>query len=169
MKGKSKAGTKRFVYIVKCESYIKVGVSDKPFSRISTMETGNPFDLELVALLFVNGKRQAYATEHNIHKKFANDRVKGEWFNDSILDDVLEMMVTPITDKAIMKKHCQTADDYNTFNNEVDIDYAYDMGYRSGFVRRSTKNPFKGVDTLKAREWSKGRKVGMTEFAEKTG
>lgn len=159
---KMRIGSKRFVYIIECQQYIKVGVSDKPFERLGSMATGNPFELKLLALLFISGSRQAYATENKIHKKFSKFRVRGEWFERGILEDVLDMMITPITDINIMENHCKSADDYHAYNGNVDLSYAYDMGYRSGLEGKSVSNPFKGIDTSKSMEWKRGRREGKS-------
>lgn len=156
-----------FVYVMKCEQYIKIGISDSPEKRLKNMATGNPFEITIEALSFINGKRAAYGIEHELHKKFREFHVTGEWFHDSIYDEVLESMIFPITDKDIIKKHCKKADDYSVFIGDADIKQAYTMGYNSGFVRKSTRNPFKGKNLELSREWSKGRKVGMLECRQR--
>ena len=38
-------GDGKYVYIVRCGSYYKIGISNDPWSRVASMQTGNPYPL----------------------------------------------------------------------------------------------------------------------------
>jgi predicted GIY-YIG superfamily endonuclease len=74
------------VYFVRAgnRGAIKVGVARNVERRISTMQTGNPFKLNLLASISCDSRVSAYALEAKIHKFFARQRIRGEWFQGNI-------------------------------------------------------------------------------------
>lgn len=58
------------------EGAVKIGVSYNPERRLKILQTGNPRPLRIIALIEGGGK----AAEADLHKRFANDRMEGEWF-----------------------------------------------------------------------------------------
>lgn len=67
------------VYFVKAGNKIKIGTSTDYASRIRTLQTGSPVQLELLGT--VPGGR---LEEQSIHHKFRQFRVSGEWFRAEI-------------------------------------------------------------------------------------
>lgn len=41
----------QFIYVIRCEDFIKVGIADNPKARLIQMQTGNPFKLELLNVM----------------------------------------------------------------------------------------------------------------------
>jgi hypothetical protein len=76
------------VYFVRCENFIKIGVSTSPRYRAHSFRTGNPFDCRLIGL--VKGGR---LFEKELHKRFASRRHRDEWFHHS---DELEAEIAVI-------------------------------------------------------------------------
>lgn len=75
---KGKDGCKypgRFVYLVKCQDFVKIGVSYDAKKRFEEIQSANPFTLELIA--FIRGN---HSMERQIHQMFDKFRVHGEWF-----------------------------------------------------------------------------------------
>jgi hypothetical protein len=66
-----------FIYIVYCQNTggIKVGYSNKPFSRLATMQTGCPHRLSLVSTFIAT-----YTDEQELHRLLQAYRLTGEWF-----------------------------------------------------------------------------------------
>ena len=76
---------KSFVYIVSSDDQnaFKVGYSNGT-PRIHSLQTGNPAKLTVVRI--IAAERQC---EHSIHEALAVYRIRGEWFRDDGLVDVL--------------------------------------------------------------------------------
>ena len=67
---------KEVVYFIGAEAGpIKIGVSCDPAKRLRTLQTGHPVPLMLLAV--VPG---GVGVERALHRKFADLRVRGEWF-----------------------------------------------------------------------------------------
>lgn len=66
-----------YVYIMKCANYYKIGYSKNPQNRRSTIQTHNPLDVKICALL----KTESFIdVEKDLHKYFITKRSRGEWF-----------------------------------------------------------------------------------------
>jgi hypothetical protein len=70
-----KARTKRFVYFVACDGFVKIGVANNVEKRIRELQVGCPHTLDLIGL--AEGGRELEAA---YHKRFRKLRVAGEWF-----------------------------------------------------------------------------------------
>lgn len=70
-----------YVYIIKASNgYYKIGISFDPLERLKELQRQAAVwavDLELVHIIASNN---AYALEQFFHRRFAEQRVKGEWF-----------------------------------------------------------------------------------------
>jgi hypothetical protein len=69
------------------EDAIKIGYSTEPSRRLSTLQTSHPRDLELLAVW--PGDQNL---EKQIHERFAQFRIRGEWFRPAqeLLDFISE-------------------------------------------------------------------------------
>lgn len=79
------------VYVAHCQALglIKIGYSHKPTVRLKTLENAvRPHALKLIGTL--NGGRRLEAV---LHATYAEDRVNGEWFKDSILPKVKHLIL----------------------------------------------------------------------------
>ena len=78
---KGRQGTKEgHVYIVQCGNmpYYKVGVTQgQPSERVSSLQTGCPFELRLIEAFF---SYNAEGLEKTIQESFDLNRVRGEWY-----------------------------------------------------------------------------------------
>ena len=77
-----KAPVKGYVYLIRCvtdddKRRCKVGASTNPQARLRTLQTGNPFSLELVHTF---PSDDMYASEFAMHKKFGDKRLGDEWY-----------------------------------------------------------------------------------------
>ena len=59
---------------------IKIGVAKTINKRIESLQTGNPEEIFLIVAFRANSTAHAYQLESNLHKFFASDRIRGEWF-----------------------------------------------------------------------------------------
>lgn len=76
----SNRSKKSKIYFVLCKEAqaIKIGVTNDVKKRFDSLQTANPFKLEL--LKFIEGKRNQ---EREIHQKFKHLNINGEWFTYS--------------------------------------------------------------------------------------
>jgi hypothetical protein len=65
------------IYVIRdsLSGHIKIGLSDKPWARLSKMQSDTPGVLEMVAT-FDGG----LAEERALHARFSEQRHRGEWF-----------------------------------------------------------------------------------------
>jgi len=66
------------VYFIGGAGKIKIGVAQDPQSRLDTLQTGSPVPLKILAVC--DG---GYEREGELHKRFADTRLYGEWFDAS--------------------------------------------------------------------------------------
>lgn len=78
---KSAAADRRSVYFIRAAAsgLIKIGVAGSPASRLKALQTASPVDLTLIATIPGVGQ----ADESRLHELFAEERVRGEWFQPS--------------------------------------------------------------------------------------
>lgn len=78
------------VYFIRCESYIKIGISRQPEKRLKQIRTlGScvfPTGLDIAAAEIVATEQvgaDAAKREKELHQQFAHLRVVGEWFTET--------------------------------------------------------------------------------------
>lgn len=64
---------------------IKIGVSDNPEERCKQLQTGNQKKLRVICKFPFERRRTALDLERELHEKFKEHRLEGEWFRKSIL------------------------------------------------------------------------------------
>lgn len=65
-----------WVYFIQADKHIKIGYSVDPMDRLSIADVFNPYPVSCLGLL--QGERRL---EYEIHTRFKNCRVRGEWFD----------------------------------------------------------------------------------------
>ena len=70
---------KKFVYLIldKLNGFYKIGIAVNANERIKTLQTGNAGELILIDEVEVEG---ANKLEKELHSKYNECRVRGEWF-----------------------------------------------------------------------------------------
>jgi len=63
---------------IKDQPYVKIGFSKDVEKRLKQLQTSSPFDLEIIYTEFA-----AIEREKQLHEKYKEYQVKGEWFNIS--------------------------------------------------------------------------------------
>lgn len=72
------SGTRHgFVYLASGDGYYKIGLSKNPVHRIETIGSKLPFELEILCSINTNDTRRL---ESELHRKFDDKRLSGEWF-----------------------------------------------------------------------------------------
>lgn len=69
----------KFVYILKCHEYYKIGIATNVKSRLASNQTGNPYPIELVDSIEV-GEAACYAIENYLHQSLKRWNERNEWF-----------------------------------------------------------------------------------------
>jgi hypothetical protein len=78
-----------YLYFIQGEQTrrIKVGISDKPLSRMRQLQAGSPDKLALLAVVKYGGysaRSRAESAEQQLHSEFKDSCVHGEWFNCTV-------------------------------------------------------------------------------------
>lgn len=75
-----------FVYFIRAgnQGAIKIGVASDVKQRLEQLQTGNAFELKVLALIPCPCLNVAYETEKRIHRLFQSQRIRGEWFQGTI-------------------------------------------------------------------------------------
>ncbi len=100
-KGFLEWGEEMFLYIIKQidEEYddfstCKIGISKDPNSRLKSLQTSNPNELELVCVWQTISKSEATFLERECHNQFSMYKKKGEWFD--MPDYLIESFVSDV-------------------------------------------------------------------------
>lgn len=70
---------KRFIYLMKCHDFYKIGIANNVEERLAGIQTGNPYPVEVVAKFEV-AQSTARRLEKLFHTILGYFRVRGEWF-----------------------------------------------------------------------------------------
>ena len=66
------------VYCLECEGFYKIGVTSRGLkTRISTIQTGNPFRVNILWVVRTNNMGRY---ERKIHQQLKDSHVRGEWY-----------------------------------------------------------------------------------------
>jgi len=76
---------KLYLILARSLERAKIGLSNDPERRLKELQTGSPVPLELFAFQY---SKRAKAREAELHKKFKNRHLHGEWFDLKPLDYV---------------------------------------------------------------------------------
>ena len=85
---KNKRMDSRFVYVILCVDFVKIGIAVKPESRLGNMQVGCPYELKMLAKYPSNNARH---DERRLHKLLHSFHARGEWFK--IPDSLIALMV----------------------------------------------------------------------------
>jgi hypothetical protein len=70
-----------FVYLMRCDRFVKVGIAKDAEARRATLQMTNPFEVTIGKKFSFSDRRYALATERAAHDELAAHRVYGEWFD----------------------------------------------------------------------------------------
>lgn len=79
--------TKCYVYLMKdtANGRYKIGMSKKPEYRERTLQSEKP-EITLICSKMYSSRDEARKIEKELHQRFKNNRIRGEWFNLSYSD-----------------------------------------------------------------------------------
>ena len=70
-----------YVYLLRAGLFFKIGKSDKVSKRIGSIQTANPSKVMLVAKFKCDSSDEARKLEKELHKRYKDRKVSGEWFS----------------------------------------------------------------------------------------
>jgi len=74
------------------EDPIKIGITDNLEDRLRQLQTGASRPLKIIAQFPMESRQLALTAERELHSKYANYRLKGEWFRPKIMRKILRQM-----------------------------------------------------------------------------
>lgn len=77
-----------YVYLITDGDFLKVGISKDPVTRLKGLQTANARKLSLVQTSKRMSREDAAQWEAQLHEKYKDSRVQGEWFSESILRSI---------------------------------------------------------------------------------
>lgn len=78
-----------FLYVIRAENgLLKIGISQDPKKRLSSLQVGSPIPLELIYTM----PEATYDFEKHVHKALRDYRKHGEWFDLGNCSDVVEFI-----------------------------------------------------------------------------
>ncbi len=92
---KVKNVSKYYVYLISSGDFIKIGYSNSPGSRLRELQVGNPRLLSMIGQSVFSDRVGAKSGEASLHKRYRAYKARGEWFDSSILEDVLDLIKQP--------------------------------------------------------------------------
>ena len=78
-----------YVYLIKCNDFVKIGVADKPNVRLSALQSGCPYELILIGVSWDLSRPLAEKMEGALHFVFYEDWIRGEWYNGNAVEEWL--------------------------------------------------------------------------------
>ena len=81
-----------FVYLISTadKTKVKIGVSDNPEERKSTLQTASGSALKIDHLILFKDRSDAFSAESFLKKHYKSQHIRGEWFEPEVLSDVIK-------------------------------------------------------------------------------
>lgn len=79
--------TPMVLYVLKAGPFIKIGVAKSITNRLKSIQTGNPYTVEVYRVFILDSEIVARTAESILHAKYVEYKTTGEWF--AIPDEAL--------------------------------------------------------------------------------
>lgn len=91
-----------YVYLIQCydTDFYKIGVADDPQGRVAILQTGCPYQLDLVITCRMATRSAAVQAERGIHSKLSKYSVRGEWFQ--LPGDIVNQIIRDMANCSII-------------------------------------------------------------------
>ena len=63
---------------------VKIGIAKNVKRRLASLQTSSPSKLELLGIIKTKSVNNARKIEKSLHEKFAENRIRGEWFKTNV-------------------------------------------------------------------------------------
>lgn len=79
-------GREMYVYFMRAgeDGPIKIGMTSKLEKRLAEMQTGNHLELNYIACIPCDNRKEAHKLESDFHRFFRRQSIRGEWFSGDI-------------------------------------------------------------------------------------
>jgi|SaaInlLV_10m_DNA_4_1040232.scaffolds.fasta_scaffold22105_3 hypothetical protein len=74
------------LYVLECNGYYKIGITNNITNRLKSLQTGNAHEINVI---HIEERYKPEKAEKYLHQKFSNKRLKGEWFKEVTLHEIL--------------------------------------------------------------------------------
>jgi hypothetical protein len=74
---------KEYLYLLECEGFYKIGISNNPKLRFCAIRTANPFEVKPVLCIWSYDRSIIALKEKYLHNKFIKLNHRNEWFKKS--------------------------------------------------------------------------------------
>lgn len=120
------------VYFARRGNEVKIGYTGaSPISRVSSLQTGCP---DKITLYHVLPKGTVYF-ETELHRKFRQYRIRGEWF--SLSPDIVRFVERSKTTQRIVKEiAAEWEETYKEWHNQQKCGRYEDEGYKSWLTQK---------------------------------
>ena len=98
---------KTYVYIIRADTFVKIGYSRDPNKRLLEMQTGSPHELSVLALFPCLTREAAAAKEKEFHILFSTWHHRGEWFYADCVKNALKIPVEVMREQREMEKRAR--------------------------------------------------------------
>lgn len=71
------------------QGHCKIGVASDIYKRFNTLQVGSAFDLKVKHLIYTDTLDEAYKTENHYHTILNSKKIRGEWFDETSVDNIL--------------------------------------------------------------------------------
>lgn len=90
---------KEYLYLLECEQYYKIGISNNPKNRFTAIRTANPFEVKPVMCVFTYERKKTKQLESLLHSRFKRIQHRNEWFFKS--DDIIQLINRKIDNSSV--------------------------------------------------------------------
>jgi hypothetical protein len=79
-----------YIYLIRCNEFVKIGISSDIEYRLSNLQVGNPYQLQLLHKIECE---KASLVEGLLHSRFSRSYERGEWFimTDEDVEEAVKM------------------------------------------------------------------------------
>ena len=139
--------TPYYLYLLECEKYYKIGISNNPKQRFTAIRTANPFEVKPVLCIYTYDSNKTRKLEKFFHSRFIILQHRNEWFIKS--DDIINLIKSKVNDKDIFL--------YSQFEKLY-------YGIASSPVNRDRSNKIKIYDSIKTEKEHKQELKNLQEI-----
>ena len=90
---------KEYLYLLECEQYYKIGISNNPKMRFTAIRTANPYEVKPIMCIFTYDRKKTKQLESMLHSRFKKIQHRNEWFFKS--DEIIELINSKIDNKQV--------------------------------------------------------------------